>query len=139
MGVPVRLTSRPHGLIVNGMWSRRLFPFWFFGLLVVAIIGHSLAIGFIWGVVMAGYVMSVVIHSRTRCTHCNGTGELRGSRLQMDFPPMPAVRRGADHQAGRYGHRPAARAGAGEAAAGDEAEHEDPAAVVTCLPRTGTG
>ena len=67
------------------MWSRRTFPIWFFGLLVVAIIGHSVAIGVIWLVVMAGYAVSVVIHPRARCTHCNGTGELRGSLFPWTF------------------------------------------------------
>lgn len=61
------------------MWSRRAFPLWFAGLFVVAILGHSLIIGAIWAVLGVGYVISLVIHGRSRCLHCNGTGELRGS------------------------------------------------------------
>jgi len=83
------------------MWTRRTFPIWFFGLLVVAIIGHSATIGVIWLVVTAGYVLSVVIHPRARCLHCSGTGELRGSLMPWTFRRCPQcqggriVRRGA--------------------------------------------
>jgi hypothetical protein len=95
------LTARAHGLIVNAMWNRRLFPVWFFGLLIVAIIGHSVAIGVIWLVVMAGYAVSVLIHPRIRCLHCSGTGELRGRIYPWTFRRCPScnsgriIRRGA--------------------------------------------
>ena len=83
------------------MWTRRIFPIWFFGLLIAAIIGHSLALGAIWLVLTAGYVVSVVIHPRARCAHCNGTGELRGSLYPWTFRRCPQcqggriIRRGA--------------------------------------------
>jgi hypothetical protein len=83
------------------MWNRRLFPAWFFGLLVVAIIAHSIAIGVIWLVLLAGYVISLFIHPRSRCLHCNGTGELRGSVFSWTFRRCPQcqggriIRRGA--------------------------------------------
>ena len=95
------MTSSPSGLIVTIMWNRRLFPLWFFGLLVVAIIAHSLAIGVIWLVLMAGYLVSVMIHPRVRCLHCSGTGELRGAIFPWTFRRCPQcaggriVRRGA--------------------------------------------
>jgi hypothetical protein len=84
-----------------GMWSRRAFPIWFFGLPIVAIIGHSLALGAVWLVLAAGYVISVVIHPRSRCAHCSGTGELRGSIFRWTFRRCPRcqsgriIRRGA--------------------------------------------
>lgn len=65
--------------------TRRSFPVIFFGLLVVAIVAHSVVIGVIWLVLMLGYVVSVLIHPRSRCTHCNGTGELRGSIFTWTF------------------------------------------------------
>lgn len=77
------------------MWNRRLFPFWFFGLIVVAIIAHSLVIGAIWLILMVGYGISVLVHPRARCLHCSGTGELRGSLFPWTF------RRCAQCQGGR--------------------------------------
>ena len=73
------------------MWNRRLFPLWFFALLIAAI----------WGLLTVGYVVSVVIHPRTRCTHCGGSGELRGSIFPWTFRRCPqcaggrTIRRGA--------------------------------------------
>jgi hypothetical protein len=65
--------------------TRRSFPVIFFGLLVVAIVAHSVVIGAIWLVLMLGYAVSLLIHPRSRCTHCNGTGELRGSLFTWTF------------------------------------------------------
>ena len=81
--------------------TRRSFPVIFFGLLVVAIVAHSLVIGAVWLVLMLGYAVSVLIHPRSRCTHCNGTGELRGSIFTWTFRRCPqcqggrTIRRGA--------------------------------------------
>ena len=83
------------------MWNRRLFPLWFFGLLVIAIAAHSILIGAIWAVLGAGYLVSLVIHPRIRCLHCSGTGELRGSIFPWTFRRCPQcaggriIRRGA--------------------------------------------
>lgn len=83
------------------MWSRRLFPLWFFGLLAVAILGRSFAIGAIWAVLGVGYLISLLIHPRIRCTHCSGTGELRGRIYPWAFRRCPqcaggrTIRRGA--------------------------------------------
>ena len=83
------------------MWNRRTFPFITLGLLVVAIIGHSVALGVIWLIVMAGYAMSLLFHPRARCTHCSGTGELRGGIYSWSFRRCPRcqggriIRRGA--------------------------------------------
>ena len=83
------------------MWNRRLFPVWFFGLLVVAIVAHSIAIGAVWLLVMLGYAISLVIHPRIRCLHCSGTGELRGAIFGWTFRRCPrcaggrTIRRGA--------------------------------------------
>lgn len=60
------------------MWSRRLFPLWFFGLLAAALIGRSMALFVLWLILAAGYAVSLVLHPRARCTHCAGTGELKG-------------------------------------------------------------
>jgi hypothetical protein len=87
------------------VWSRRLFPVWFFGLLIVAIGGHSLALGVAWLVLGAGYLVSLLIHPRARCLHCKGTGELRGSVFKW------AHRRCPDCQGGRIIRRGAAVAG----------------------------
>ncbi|HEV2452212.1 MAG TPA: hypothetical protein VGS62_09835 [Streptosporangiaceae bacterium] len=96
------MDTRPLRALSSGfMWSRRSFPFWFFGLLVVAIVAHSLALGAIWLAVMAGYVISVLIHPRARCTRCGGSGELRGSVYSWAFRKCPdcqggrIIRRGA--------------------------------------------
>lgn len=83
------------------MWSRRTFPLWFFGLLVVAIVAHSLALAAVWGVLMVGYGISVLVHPRARCLHCSGTGELRGSLFTWAHRRCPQcqggriIRRGA--------------------------------------------
>jgi hypothetical protein len=74
--------------------TRRTFPVFFFGLLVVAIIARSLAIGIIWAVLMLGYAVSLLIHPRSRCTHCNGTGELRGSIFNWTFRRCPQCQGG---------------------------------------------
>ena len=50
----------------------------FFALLIVAVVGHSVAIGAIWLAVTVGYAVSLVIHPRARCLRCDGTGELKG-------------------------------------------------------------
>ena len=81
--------------------TRRTFPVFFFGLLVVAIVARSLVIGIIWLALMLGYVVSVLIHPRIRCLHCSGTGELRGSVFPWTFRRCPqcqggrTIRRGA--------------------------------------------
>jgi hypothetical protein len=73
----------------------------FFGLLIVVIIGHSLALAAVWGILMLGYAVSVLIHPRVRCLHCSGTGELRGSIFPWTFRRCPRcqggriIRRGA--------------------------------------------
>jgi hypothetical protein len=83
------------------MWSRRSFPIIFVALFVIAVIARSLPLFAIWAVVLVGYVISVVIHPRARCTHCSGTGELRGSVFSWGFRRCPQcaggriVRRGA--------------------------------------------
>jgi hypothetical protein len=77
------------------VWSRRLFPVWFFGLLILSIGGHSAGLFVIWLVLAGGYLVSVVVHPRARCLHCKGTGELRGSIFTWSF------RRCAQCQGGR--------------------------------------
>lgn len=99
------MTASPFPPTLRNMWTRRSFPFLFFGLLIVAVIGHSVALGVVWLVVMAGYAVSVVIHPRARCLHCSGTGELRGSLMPWAF------RRCAQCQGGRIIRRGAASIG----------------------------
>ena len=83
------------------MWNRRSFPVITIGLLIVAIVGQSLALAAVWGIVMLGYVISLVIHPRIRCLHCSGTGELRGRLYPWAFRRCPrcaggrTIRRGA--------------------------------------------
>ena len=83
------------------MWSRRLFPVWFFGLLAAALIGRSMALFALWLILAGGYVVSLVLHPRARCTHCGGTGELKGRIWGWAFRRCPQcqggriVRRGA--------------------------------------------
>jgi hypothetical protein len=83
------------------VWNRRSFPVWFFALLIIAIMAHSIALGAVWLIVMAGYAVSVLIHPRARCTHCGGTGELKGSVMTWTFRRCPKcqggriIRRGA--------------------------------------------
>ena len=67
------------------MWNRRTFPFWFIGLAVVAVVAHSAALGLIWAVLAAGYLISLPLHSRIRCTHCGGTGQKNGWIFRWAF------------------------------------------------------
>jgi hypothetical protein len=76
------------------MWSRRAFPVWFFGGLAVALIGHSMALFVLWLILAAGYVISLVIHPRARCLHCDGTGELRGRVYRWTFRRCPRCQGG---------------------------------------------
>ena len=121
---PVRNLTRlwtpvPFTPTVMGMWSRRTFPFIFWGLWAATVIGRSGALLLIAALVTVSYIVSLVVHPRARCLRCDGTGELKGSVYGG------AHRRCPDCQGGRiirWGGAPVragsrAGAGAGEPAA----------------------
>ena len=62
-----------------GMWSRRTFPFIFWGLWAATVIGRSGALLLIAALVTVSYIVSLVIHPRARCLRCDGTGEAAGT------------------------------------------------------------
>ena len=72
-----------------GMWTRRTFPFIFWGLWAAAIIGGSGPLVLIAALLTAGYGVSLVIHPRARCLRCDGTGEVRGGIYGWTFRRCP--------------------------------------------------
>ena len=109
---PVRNLTRlwtpvPFTPTVMGMWSRRTFPFIFWGLWAATVIGRSGALFLIAGLVTVSYIVSLVVHPRARCLRCDGTGELKGSVYGW------AHRRCPDCQGGRIIRWGARRLGLG--------------------------